>query len=285
MLYRSRAKQSAGCNHTRRGGRREKIAMASPWTCGEDILISSFDPPSGRQVLADELVAEHLLVLLEGALEHRDGSWGVLRRPGHHDPQLIRHQRHQAVVVTDEDDAALKLVQCHGQTLDRFQIQVIRRLIQQEEMGRRPSQLRERQPAFLPSAQVPYRLQRQVTLESEAAQIFSSFLDGDLARAVILDAAGAQSSHVHHGVLIQIHAVDMVLGKSRQNQLRVPPDEALGRLQSSVEQLQEGGFTRAVGTDDGDPRIAIHSEIQVLIQYPVLRITEGCIDDRDTWRR
>mmetsp|Transcript_30852 Transcript_30852/g.62233 ORF Transcript_30852/g.62233 Transcript_30852/m.62233 type:complete len:347 (-) Transcript_30852:559-1599(-) len=152
-------------------------------------------------------------------------------------------------------------------------------------MGRRPGELGEGETALLPAAQVLHGLQGEVPLEAEAAEVLARLLHRDLAGAVVLDAPGAQAPHVHHRVLLRVHHLDVVLREARQRELGVSSHGALRGLQGAVQQLQEGGLTRAVGADDGHPRVAIHAEVQILVEDSVLRVPEGGVDDGDAWRR
>mmetsp|Transcript_7490 Transcript_7490/g.12976 ORF Transcript_7490/g.12976 Transcript_7490/m.12976 type:complete len:210 (+) Transcript_7490:484-1113(+) len=121
-------------------------------------------------------------------------------------------------------------------------------------------------------------------METETAQVFPRLLHSHLAGSVLLDASGPKLSHVRHSIGVRIHHLYVMLGEPGQLQLGMTPNKAIGGFQGPVQELQEGRLTCSVGPHDGHARVAVHPEVQVLVEYSVRRVAKACLDDRDTRR-
>ena len=97
-----------------------------------------------------------------------------------HQPQTIGGGAQQVPVVGYEHDRALVFLQGERERMAHFQIQVIGRLVQQQQIGPLPHQQGQRQPGFLAPGKRRNRFERHVAAEIEAAEEIAQFL---LARA------------------------------------------------------------------------------------------------------
>eukprot|EP00962_Isochrysis_galbana_P044804 scaffold17472_cov105-Isochrysis_galbana.AAC.4 len=75
-------------------------------------------------------------------------------------PQLVRNHLDEALVVRHENNAPFELVERHRQRLDRLEVQVVGRLVEQQDVRRAPRQLRECQPRLLTAREEFDRIER-----------------------------------------------------------------------------------------------------------------------------
>eukprot|EP00966_Prymnesium_polylepis_P288288 6658969-Prymnesium_polylepis.3 len=67
------------------------------------------------------------------------------------DPQLAAERRNKVGTVRDDDHAALEAADAHLQCLERVRVEVVGRLVKNEQVRLRPHGLREREPCLLPA--------------------------------------------------------------------------------------------------------------------------------------
>ena len=105
-----------------------------------------------------------------------------LHRAVGHQPQAVGAGAQEMPVVRYQHDRALVLLQSERERVAHLQIQVIGRLVQQQQIGPLPYQQCERQPGFLAPGKSCDRFERHVAAKIEAAEKIAQFL---LARARI----------------------------------------------------------------------------------------------------
>ena len=134
---------------------------------------------------------------------------------------------------------------------------MIRRLVQQHDVRLFPGELGEREAALLTAAEKLHRLGGELAGEPEPPEVGARRLQRHLR---------VERLHVRDAVLLQVHALEVVLREARQTQLGVPVDPALRGQDVALEQFQEGGLTGAVGANDGDAAVHVEAEVQALVQ-------------------
>ena len=170
---------------------------------------------------------------------------------------------HRAVeeiaVVTDNQDGAvifgdhlLKQVKC-------LHVEIIRRLVQDQEIMRLGEQLRQQQPVLLAPRQGRHLLRHLVVVEQEVAKI-----GGDMAgRAGHLDhvAAAAGQHCPGRGVSVKCAALLVEIGRQEAKSLSHPP--AI-RFVQSQKHLHQRRFANAVRPDNADPVAAPHQHVEMV---------------------
>lgn len=76
----------------------------------------------------NQFLLHNLAVLVKASLQGVDLALGT-------DPQLLTHHPDESLVVTDQDDATLVLDQAMAQGFNGLDVQVIGRLVQDQEVG------------------------------------------------------------------------------------------------------------------------------------------------------
>merc|ERR1740130_1844516 len=149
--------------------------------------ISTLNAPTGCHILLGELIPKSGGVFIERPLEHCHRPGRVPRFARHDYPELVGNHGHQSVIMADQDDTTLKFVERHRQALDCLKVQMVRGLIQKQQVWSTPGQLRKRKATFLTATETPDRVQGQLSVETEAAKIFSGLFYRHIAGAVLTD--------------------------------------------------------------------------------------------------
>ena len=84
-------------------------------------------------------------------------------------PELVAHGAQQRPVVADQHDSAFKFIERHGQRFARGQVQVVGRLVQQQEVGALPDDHAQHQAGFFAAAHAAHGLLDHVAAEIELA--------------------------------------------------------------------------------------------------------------------
>mmetsp|Transcript_9295 Transcript_9295/g.23143 ORF Transcript_9295/g.23143 Transcript_9295/m.23143 type:complete len:224 (+) Transcript_9295:411-1082(+) len=169
------------------------------------------------------------------------------------------------------------MIQSHRKRLDRLQVEVVRRLVEQKDMRLSPRELREGEAGLLPAREELDRVEREIAREAEAAEV--------LARLLHRHAFLGEVAHVVDGRLLGVHHLDVVLRELGDDQLGVPADVPLGRLDLAGEKLEEGRLPRAVGPDNRHARLAVQPEVAVTVERLPLLVPEGDVVHGDARRR
>ena len=82
-------------------------------------------------------------------------------------PKLIAHRAKQGAVVTDQHDRAFKFIKGHGKRLAGGQVQVVGRLIEQQQIGALPHHHAKHQAGFFTPTHAAHTLLDHVTTEVE----------------------------------------------------------------------------------------------------------------------
>ena len=138
-------------------------------------------------------------------------------------------------------------------------VQVVGRLIQNQQVDFLVHQHTQPQPGLLTAGQVPHLLEHILPLEQERTQPIS----GSLRRAVLF---------VEHGVVkasLRVVKVDD-LGKIPKFYRRAELNLALTVLLAQ-KALEEGGFSRAVVAKEGDPLPALYAQVNVREERPIAK--------------
>jgi len=163
----------------------------------------------------------------------------------------VTHQQHRARVVLHEI----------LQQLERFQVEIIGRFVQHQQIGRLREQAREQQPVALPSAERLDRGAHPLRRKQEIAEI----ADHVLARAADLDEVGAFGDGIEHrGFFVETVAELIVVGNGKLTSQTNRP--AVGR-ELAENHAQQRGLAGTVGTDESDFVAAQDTRGEVVYDY------------------
>ena len=195
-----------------------------------------------------KLCLDHFLILVESSLDSLDVV--ILA-----EPNLVADVFEKSLVVRDEDDAALVGGERLAQGFDGLHVQVIRRFVEDEEVGLLHAHGGEGDATLLPSAEGEKRLKRQIAGNAELTQLPAIEFDR-LAGQFGLDEFDAVEVHVQ--------LVDVMLGEIPQLQLAMPESVALDRLQLAEQDFEHRGFSGAILADNADFRVHVRRQIDVV---------------------
>ena len=156
-------------------------------------------------------------------------------------------------------DSPIELLQRLHQRFDRVHVQMVRRLVQQQNVRPLVRDRREHHARLLPSGQRPDRLHCQRSGNAERAQQGSQLL---------LLRERRQFLHVLQRGEHVLQRVHVVLREVADLEVVVAVDLARLRLQRGVQHAQEGGLADAVGSQQRDAAAHLHLEGHVLEDGP-----------------
>ena len=108
-----------------------------------------------------------------------------------HQPELVADAAQQAPIVRHDDDGAGEILQRGDQRMAHLEVEMVGRLVEQQQVGPLGNQDRERQPRAFTAREVHHRLEHAVAAEAEAAEMIAAALFVPLrARADLVDAIG-----------------------------------------------------------------------------------------------
>jgi hypothetical protein len=149
-----------------------------------------------------------------------------------------------------------KLLQRHNQRVHAGHVEMRRRLVHQQQIWRVEQQFHQREPAFLAAAQHAYRLEDIVAAKQKAAQHRADGLFGDALRRVERLLKDRVRRVQHRRAMLREVAVLRVVTMLAH---------APCGLQNIGEQFQQRGFAGAVRSDQHDALVALHLEINAVV--------------------
>mmetsp|Transcript_22605 Transcript_22605/g.70963 ORF Transcript_22605/g.70963 Transcript_22605/m.70963 type:complete len:399 (-) Transcript_22605:785-1981(-) len=197
-------------------------------------------------------------VLVNGSVEPLHRALGAA-----HDVDVARHLFEEARVVGHEDDAARKALERVAQSVDRIEVEVVGRLVEQQQLGLLEHRARERQPHAPAARQRADRAPHQVLLEADGGHLGGDLVLGALGQ-VHVDEVDARHLRVRRG--------DVALDVDGADLLGEPLDHARG---DGAHQRRLAG---AVGPDEAVALAALELELGVVQQHAVtVREREGAV--------
>ena len=168
--------------------------------------------------------------------------------------------------MTDHEHASLERPERGRQGVHGLDVEVVGRLVQDEDVRVRQAQARERDAGLLAAGQEGHLLQARRARDAEGAQVAAVLLVL-LARVVL--------RHEGDGAGVHVQGVDVVLGEEADAQARVLGYQPDRGLELADEELEDRGFARAVGADDADAGVELDVEVDVFEERFVGRVAEG----------
>mmetsp|Transcript_28114 Transcript_28114/g.47168 ORF Transcript_28114/g.47168 Transcript_28114/m.47168 type:complete len:225 (+) Transcript_28114:100-774(+) len=192
-------------------------------------------------VLVEELLRVELpqkggLVLANGSLVAGDTAITA-------DPEFLGDLRDETSVVTHQDHSSVKGVDGISESIDRFHVQVVRRLIENEDVGVLLGHEAEDDTGLLSIREELHTLGLGVSGDTKLSEPRTHFLFRGL---------GVQASHVTKRGEGEVELVDGVLVVPSETELVVELDGSVGGRELAHEEFEEGGLADSVGSDEGD---------------------------------
>ena len=113
--------------------------------------------------------ARPFLVIVEPALEELHASVGD-------EHPLVRRRGEQVAIVRDDDEAAFEIDQCLRERLAHLDVEMVRGLVEEQQVGTLPHDEGEGETRLLAARKARYLLRHLVAAEIEAAEIVAEEL-------------------------------------------------------------------------------------------------------------
>ncbi len=192
------------------------------------------------------MIAADILADATAAFEDPAFGYGVI-----HELTIVAHQHHGALIAIDQ----------LFQQLQRFDIQVVCRFIENQQVAGFQKQPRQQQAVTFPARERPHRSHRPFRMEQEVLQIAQHMARLTVNHHLLLTFRKV----IHHRpVRIQLCAVLVEVGNFQFGTNVDPP--AVG-LQLAKHQLQQRGFPTAVGANQGNLVAALDLRGEIFHQH------------------
>src|SRR6516162_4582947 len=165
-----------------------------------------------------------------------------------HDEQIIDDRPQQVAVVRNEHDGSVVVLKRDREGLPHVEIEMIRRLIEQEQIGPPIRGKREHEPRLLPARQRRNGLEHSVATETEAREIIAQLL---LARAG--GALPAYSVQRLQRRFVGEQLLELMLREVADRKVPRLYPRPSERREFAREQLHAGGLAGAVAPEQRDP--------------------------------
>jgi len=234
-------------------------ASASAASPASSPVLSAAVLPLGVTALGQQLAP----VVAHIALEALDLS------PAH-DPQPVGRKLDQVRVVGDQDHRPLVAVDRLHQRLTAVDVQMVGRLVHQDDVRRFPADQREQQPCLLPARQIANPRLRLVLAEAEPTQLGANHRLRRLGHERL---EGLQRGAVHRQL------VGLMLGKITDLELARFLHQPRAHPQPPGEHLEQGRLAVAVGAEQGNAIIAVDAQINALEHRRVIAVADLAVVD------
>mmetsp|Transcript_62786 Transcript_62786/g.166626 ORF Transcript_62786/g.166626 Transcript_62786/m.166626 type:complete len:310 (+) Transcript_62786:302-1231(+) len=229
---------------------------------------------------------QHLL--LELRLVGLDVTLPLLHGPLVAEPDLLCNLSNESEVVGDQDQASLELVDGVRQRIDALHVQVIRWLIEEQNVGihERYQQHYDTRPHAVGHRLHLSRL--ELSRDAEASQLSAPLRLFQLSHATGgHDALRIKILQELERNLLEIKYLLTVLMVVSDAEFTVALHLAHSGLNLGEHELQQCGFSGTIGAHEGNTRIKVDSKLQILIQVILLltRVGEGHITECEDGRR
>ena len=172
-----------------------------------------------------------------------------------HEQQAIRRYPQQVPVMRHDDHGPVVILQCHRERLAHVEVEVVRRLVEQQQVRATVCEQGQRETRFLAAGERRRRHERGVAGEAEAAEPGAQrgFLRPGIEQAQVLDRRR-----------VRLQLLDLVLGEVTDLQVTGRGQFAAARRQRAGQQLDERGLARPVRAQQADAIAGLNREPDVL---------------------
>jgi hypothetical protein len=219
--------------------------------------------------ISASLRSDPLLVVL-------DSTTKVLNSPLVAHPQTGAHGLQHSNIVTDHQDTTLEVVECDGESVHGFDIQVVRRLVEDQDVRVLQTETGESDTRFLTSGKQAHLLQTCHAGDAEGSEV---------ATVLFVVLAWVVDGHEADGAVVHVEGVDVVLGEEADAQTWVLRDQTGCGSELANEELESGCLASSVGSDDTNTRVELHGKVDVAQKRLVWGVTKGNVVHLDDGRR
>mmetsp|Transcript_7679 Transcript_7679/g.31759 ORF Transcript_7679/g.31759 Transcript_7679/m.31759 type:complete len:393 (-) Transcript_7679:1454-2632(-) len=194
------------------------------------------------------------------------------------DPALVGDLRDEVLVVRDADDGAVEVGDAVGEGLDGLEVEVVGRLVEDEDVGLDVRDGGERDARALAAREDGGGDVLEVGVGARDAAVGE--VAAELEVVVVRAVAGEGGAHEVERRLVEVDLVGVVLVDEREARVRRAHDAARERLELAEEQPDERRLAVAVLADEDEPRPRRHAELDVL-EEPGPRRRRGVVVEGD----
>ena len=160
--------------------------------------------------------------------------------------------------MRNKNQRALVLLQSHVERLDGLHVHVVGRFIHHQDVRLLQNQFAVEHPPLFAARQHAHVFPHIVAAKQQPPQ--------GAAQHLFVVAFLRPLTHPVGKVIITVKVGFVVLGKIARVGFFCPLDAALVGLHFAHQHLQQGGFTRAVRADNGQPLSCIQNQVEILNQ-------------------
>mmetsp|Transcript_38342 Transcript_38342/g.90937 ORF Transcript_38342/g.90937 Transcript_38342/m.90937 type:complete len:555 (-) Transcript_38342:297-1961(-) len=181
-------------------------------------------------------------------------------------PNLVGDLVDEAEVVADEDEPPFVVLDGVGEGIDGLDVEMVRGLVEEEEVRGRHADHRKDDSALLALAQVADLRGLHLPGDAIAPDKRAPLLDVPR-KLLVVRVHVLEELERHH---LRLEDIDRVLMVLPDGEVHVPADGPLRRHELACHELEESRLARAVGAHERHPRVAVDAEVQVLVQVVLL---------------
>ncbi|QTK79004.1 hypothetical protein AT6N2_C1226 [Agrobacterium tumefaciens] len=209
-----------------------------------------------------------IAIFLHVAFESLDRTIG-------HQPQPVHRRLDQVAVVRDEDDGAAIVIQCLDQRAAAVDVEVVGRLVKDQQVRRMEGRKPHQQASFFATGQVLCRRRHFFRRKAHL---------GDTGAHLRFRCQRHQLAHMLHRRFIWHEIVQLMLREETDLQAGRNAKVARLRGEPAGNEFCEGGFTIAVGAKQRDAVVIINPEIELLQNGLAGLVTDSAAIDGDDGR-
>jgi hypothetical protein len=199
-----------------------------------------------------------------------------------HQPELVAGGAQQVAVVRHQHHAGLGFLQGDGQRLAHLQVEMVGRLVEQQQVGRGTDHQRQGQPRLLAAGEAAAGGGGHVAAEVEAAEVVAQ---------VLFAGARLQLDHVPQRRFGRAQLFELVLGEVAELEVAAFFAHTGQGLQFTGQQFHQRGFAGAVAAEQADAAVGAQGEAKLVEDYlpakrrpryakPRLAVADSCIVDQ-----
>mmetsp|Transcript_22868 Transcript_22868/g.53363 ORF Transcript_22868/g.53363 Transcript_22868/m.53363 type:complete len:560 (-) Transcript_22868:232-1911(-) len=191
-------------------------------------------------------------------------------------PDLISDLVNQTEVVRYQHQATLVCLDCVSQCVNRLNIQMVSRLVEQQHVGIAHANHCEHQARLLAIGQHADLRSLLTTGDGETTQVCSPLLKiaGEL--LVVRELVHEELEHSH----VVVECFHRMLCKATDGHVGMAGHRSLSCSKIASHQLDQSRLASTVGTHQRNTRVAVHAKVQVTVERFAPRIAEGDVDER-----
>ncbi|MCY1404087.1 hypothetical protein D9M71_192870 [compost metagenome] len=181
-----------------------------------------------------------------------------------HQQEVVGGAFEQMAIVGNHQHRTAEFLQCHGQCQAHFQVQVVGRLIEQQQVRAFPGDQRQGQARLFATGEIQHRLVDTGAAEVKATEEVTQRL---------LALGRCQTLQVQQRAGLVVQRVQLMLSEVAHRQVLTAHQTAAQWLQLAGQVFDQRRFARAVGAEQADTRT--RSELQLdLLKDGLVAVTQ-----------